>query len=118
MGEQEPVRFPKDVLEELEPVRRYTRTEVLDIPTLRYVASEAQKPALVLWVDEVRTGTQPLWIVEGATRAAALAGFGIPAVAIPGVWNWQKAGEPSGCWHRVNLRAGRDEALRIRRGAA
>jgi hypothetical protein len=52
MGEQEPVRVPKDVLEELESVHRYTRTEVLDIPTLRYVASETQKPALVLWVDE------------------------------------------------------------------
>ena len=52
MGEQEPVRVPKDVLEELESVHRYTRTEVLDIPTLRYVASETQKPALVLWVEE------------------------------------------------------------------
>jgi hypothetical protein len=52
MGEQEPVRVPKDVLEELESVHRYTRTEVLDIPTLRYVASETQKSALVLWVDE------------------------------------------------------------------
>jgi len=49
--EQGPVRIPKDVLDELEAVRRYTRTEILDIPTLRYVASEKEKPALVVWID-------------------------------------------------------------------
>jgi hypothetical protein len=49
---REPVRNPKEVLEELESVRRYTRVEVLDIPTLRYLAMETEKPALVLWVDE------------------------------------------------------------------
>jgi hypothetical protein len=43
------------VLEELESVRRYTRAEVLDIPTLRYVAMETEKPALVLWVDRHQT---------------------------------------------------------------
>ena len=47
----EPVRVPKDVLEELESVRRYTRAEVLDIPTLRYVAMETHKPTLVIWID-------------------------------------------------------------------
>ena len=52
MREAGPVVIPKAVLEELESVRRYTRAEVLDIPTLRYVASETQKSALVLWVDE------------------------------------------------------------------
>ena len=51
MKEQGPVRIPKDVLDELESVRRYTRTEVLDIPTLRYVAMETEKPALVAWID-------------------------------------------------------------------
>ncbi len=49
---QEPVRIPKEVLEELESVRRYTRARVLDIPTLRYVAMERGKPALDLWIDE------------------------------------------------------------------
>jgi hypothetical protein len=49
--EQGPVRIPKNVLDELESVRRYTRTEMLDIPTLRYVASETEKPALVVWID-------------------------------------------------------------------
>jgi hypothetical protein len=42
---------PRDVLEDLESVRRYTRVEVLDIPTLRYVAMETHKPALVTWID-------------------------------------------------------------------
>ena len=36
-------------------MRRYTRAEVLDIPTLRYVAMETEKPALVLWVDRHQT---------------------------------------------------------------
>ena len=52
MSEQEPVRIPKKVLEELESVRRYTRAEVLYILTLRHVAMETEKPALVLWIDE------------------------------------------------------------------
>jgi hypothetical protein len=52
MSEQEPVRNPKEGLEELESVRRYARVEVLDIPTLRYLAMETEKPALVLWVAE------------------------------------------------------------------
>jgi len=49
---QEPVRIPQKVLEELESVRRYTHAEVLDVPTLRYVAMETHKPALVVWIDE------------------------------------------------------------------
>ena len=49
---QEPVPIPKDVLEELESVRRYARAEVLDIPTIRHVAMERAKPALVLWIDK------------------------------------------------------------------
>jgi hypothetical protein len=52
MSEQDPVRIPKKVLEELESVRRYTRAEVLDIPTIRHVAMETHKPALVVWIDE------------------------------------------------------------------
>ena len=32
-------------------MRRYTRTEVLDIPTLRHVAMETEKPELVVWID-------------------------------------------------------------------
>ena len=52
MTEQGPVRIPKGVLEELEAVRQYTRAGVLDIPTLRYVAMEREKPALVVWIDK------------------------------------------------------------------
>jgi hypothetical protein len=52
MSEQEPVRVPREVLEELESVRRYTRAEVLDIPTIRHVAMERGKPALVVWLDK------------------------------------------------------------------
>jgi hypothetical protein len=39
------------VLEQMEAVRRYAGTDMLDIPTLRYVASEGGKPALVVWID-------------------------------------------------------------------
>jgi hypothetical protein len=46
------VRIPKDVLKQLEAVRRAARTDLLDIPTLRYVASETEKPALVVWIDK------------------------------------------------------------------
>ena len=49
--EQGPVRIPKDVLDELEAVRQYARAGVLDIPTLRYLAMERDKPALVVWID-------------------------------------------------------------------
>jgi hypothetical protein len=51
MSGQEPVRIPKEVLEELESVRRYTRAKVLDIPTIRHVAMETAKPVLVVWID-------------------------------------------------------------------
>jgi hypothetical protein len=52
MSEQDPVRIPREVLEELESVRRYTRAEVLDIPTIRHVAMERGKPAQVVWIDK------------------------------------------------------------------
>jgi isocitrate dehydrogenase kinase/phosphatase len=52
VSEQEPVRIPREVLEELESVHRYTRAEVLDIPTIRHVAMERQMPRLVVWIDE------------------------------------------------------------------
>ena len=50
--QEEQVRIPREVLEELESVRRYTRAEVLDIPTIRHVAMETRKPALVVWIDK------------------------------------------------------------------
>ena len=51
MKKEGPVRIPKDVLEDLEAVRLYTRSEVLAIPLLRYVAMDRDKPALVVWID-------------------------------------------------------------------
>ena len=50
--QEEPVRIPSKILEDLESVRRYTRAEVLDIPTIRHVAMERGKPALVVWIDK------------------------------------------------------------------
>jgi len=44
--------MPREVLEELESVRRYTRVQVIDIPTIRHVAMERGKPALVVWIDK------------------------------------------------------------------
>ena len=52
MTEQGPVRIPKDVLDDLEAACRYVHAEVLDIPTLRHVAMETGKPALVMWIDK------------------------------------------------------------------
>ena len=52
MTEQGPVRIPKDVLKQLEAVRRSSRRDKLDIPSLRYAASETGKPALVVWIDK------------------------------------------------------------------
>ena len=52
VSEQEPIRIPREVLEELESVRRYSRAEVLDIPTIRHVAMERGKPALIVWLDK------------------------------------------------------------------
>ena len=52
MNEIEPVRVPKDVLEGLEAVRRYARTDVLDIATVRYLGQERGQGALVIWIDE------------------------------------------------------------------
>ena len=56
--------MPKEVLDELESVCRYVRTEAPDIATLRYVAMETGKPALVVWIDR-RTGEYGRGIVDG-----------------------------------------------------
>ncbi len=45
------MRIPEDVLEEMEAVRLHTRTAMVDIPLLRYLAMEGGKPALVVWID-------------------------------------------------------------------
>jgi len=70
MSEQEPVLIPKKVLEQLESVRRYTRAEVLDIPTIRHVAMETEKPARRSDTeDRRREGIGlGLWIVRQLVR--------------------------------------------------
>ncbi len=50
-----PVRVPKDVLEGLEVVRRYARTETPDVATVRYAAIELGRPALAVWLGEHRS---------------------------------------------------------------
>ncbi len=61
MNGKGPVRIPKDVLEELEAVRLYTRTEALGIPLLRYVAMEREKPALVVAGGLVAVSSEERW---------------------------------------------------------
>lgn len=55
------------------------------------------------FVEDVRTGTGPLWIGEGVTRGAAAARFSIPFAAFSGCWGWQSGGDPLECWRHVNL---------------
>ena len=50
-----PVRVPRDVLEGLEVVRRYARTETPDLAITRYAAIELGRPALAVWVDGHRS---------------------------------------------------------------
>ena len=50
-----PVRLPRDVLEGLEVVRRYARTETPDLATVRYAAVELKVPALAVWANRHRS---------------------------------------------------------------
>ena len=52
VSEREPVWVPEEVLEGLEAVRRYAGEDVLDIATVRYLAQERGRGALVVWVDK------------------------------------------------------------------
>ena len=52
MSEREPVWVPEEVLEGLEAVHRYAGEDVLDIATVRYLAQERGRGALVVWVDK------------------------------------------------------------------
>lgn len=77
---------------------------------LKWVSPPGERARMVLGanpglVEEVRTGAGPLWAVEGITRVAAVASFGIPAVGYAGCFGWRrKGGEPLECWQHVNLR--------------
>jgi len=50
-----------------------------------------------------RDAARPLWITEGMKKADALTSRGECAVALTGVWNWQRDGEPLPCWSHVTL---------------
>ena len=73
------MRVPKDVLDELEDVRLYTRTHTVDIPLLRYLAMERGKAALVhprcMHLVTRLDGYSSSWMVAGALG---------PAVALDG----------------------------------
>src|SRR5215218_8312231 len=60
-----------------------------------------------LMLEAVRHGDGDLWIPEGCRKVDALAGQGIPAVGIVGVWNFavpgSKSETPLPCWSHVRL---------------
>src|SRR5829696_6023949 len=60
-----------------------------------------------LMLEAVRHGDGDLWITEGCKKVDALAGQGIPAVGIVGVWNFavpgSKSETPLPCWSHVRL---------------
>jgi putative DNA primase/helicase len=53
--------------------------------------------------EAVRDKAVDLWIVEGEKKADSLVSRGECAVALPGVFNWQRGGEPLPCWEHVTL---------------
>jgi hypothetical protein len=54
-------------------------------------------------LDRLRDPSIPLWIVEGEKKGDALTSRGECAVALPGVWNWQRSAEMLPDWDHVEL---------------
>jgi hypothetical protein len=54
-------------------------------------------------LEQVRDASVDLWIVEGEKKSDSLTSRGECAVALTGVWNWQRDGEPLPCWEHVPL---------------
>jgi len=46
-------------------VRRYARTETPAVATVRYVAMELSRPALVVWIDGHRSGYGGRGLLDG-----------------------------------------------------
>jgi hypothetical protein len=83
------------------PIRTRTRSIWLRVPALiarrvadRYklalppeVIADADGSAGAFWRWWAQTPALPLLVVEGAKKAAALLSIGVPAVALPGIWN-------------------------------
>jgi len=53
--------------------------------------------------ERVRDASVPLWITEGVKKADSLVSRGQCAVALQGVWCWQKGGVPLKDWEDVRL---------------
>jgi hypothetical protein len=51
----------------------------------------------------VRDPNITLWVTEGIKKGDSLTTRGCCAVALVGVWNWQRGGEPLPCWDHVTL---------------
>ena len=54
-------------------------------------------------IGRVRDASAPLWITEGVKKADSLVSRGGCAVALQGVWCWQKDGVPLRDWEDVRL---------------
>ena len=54
-------------------------------------------------LDRLRDPAVPLWVVEGEKKGDALTSRGECAVALPGVWNWQRYGEMLPDWDHIQL---------------
>src|SRR5918994_2010428 len=54
-------------------------------------------------LDRLQDPAVPLWVVEGEKKGDALTSRGECAVALPGVWNWQRSGEMLPDWDHIEL---------------
>jgi P4 family phage/plasmid primase-like protien len=54
--------------------------------------------------EQVRDTSRPLWITEGVKKADCLAGMGLAAVTLTGVFNWRNKQGTIGDWEDVPLR--------------
>lgn len=54
--------------------------------------------------EQVRDTARPLWITEGVKKADCLAGMGLAAVTLTGVFNWRNKQGTIGDWEDVPLR--------------
>ena len=51
----------------------------------------------------LQDATVPLWVVEGEKKGDSLTSRGERAVALPGVWNWQRGGAMLPDWQHIAL---------------
>jgi putative DNA primase/helicase len=58
-------------------------------------------------LEEVRSGSEDLWITEGIKKADSLTSRGLPTIGLIGVWNWQRDGKLLPCWEHVRLQGRR-----------